>query len=1442
MPAKKIPLSDERYTANQLFDKSPLAIAIVSHPSGKLIYTNPIFENVYDLKSSTVGQTVKDVWTSNSQTVLLSLIEEAYLSGQPAMLAEYRTYNNIEGVSQRECFQWTATPVQTAYSQDIQILLQGVAISRYVEAPKLNDSNKFVLNPTNDYFALSINTGNVGTWYWEVEKDELTWSQEQLNIYGIEPAEFGGNFSSFFSFLFEEDKSRILNLTECHNTSAGEYEYQFRIRRKDGSLRWIQARSRTCFDQHGKIKFIIGTNFDITEQKLTEEQLRQSQKRVQLAMEAGNMYFWEIDLQTGQSIWSDNTARILGIASDYLPKTLTDAQRFNHPEDSHEVQELFSRVLKGEVNKIAYEQRIIHPINGSTIWLQVQGIVEYTEGNAVRLIGVSENISQKKEVQQALLNQQKFTQSVLEASPSLTYIFDLTTRSNTYVSNQITDILGYTAEEISAKGDALLSTLLHPQDISDANKRFQQFLEQEENDVLSAEYRMQHKSGNWIWLYDRARVFQRDIQGTPIQILGVATDITERKQLEKELQEQFDELQNIYQNAPMGLAVVDRELRFLRANDRLAEINGLSIEEHLGNTITDIVPDLAGQVSTILQHVFQTGQPLLNIELNGYTKAEPNKERYWMESWYPLKNGKGDTFAVSVVVEETTERKRAEAEINSLREQLELTIENIPAEVYVFDASRQIRLSNRAARENIHQLTGEYNELGTGLPFLLEMADQKFLYFDENNNPLSSDQTCTSLAFQTARESQAVVKRVEKNNNATKWLMLHSTPLLDETGCVRLVITTATDITATKQAHVLVEESEARFRIVADATPTMVWALHPDGTSKYANKCVLQYFGITEKQYYQASQLDWVHPDDIQQARIAFANGLQHQQAFDVEYRLRRYDGIYHWFLVRVRPSFYPTGELYGFVGSSTDFTDQKQSSLRLELAQKVGRAGFFEWNLLTNKLHVTGILKELLNTVTGLVNLTDWTGRLVPEDYERTRTVLDEAIAQRKTQLTYDLRVQVEDKIRWLAAEATINYNTEGKAIQILGINYDVTDRKQIELALQESEALFRRMSDDSPVWVWRVDSQIRANYANWSMVTYLGLSSPQEFSGYIWEGLTHPDDLITVYETFTEAVKNQQPFSFESRVKNSATGQYEWCLFKGVPNIHEGSFIGFIGTGIHIHHQKTFAEQLEKEVTQRTAELMNVNGELRRSNEYLQQFAYVASHDLQEPLRKIQSFGDILSKQFGQVLSEDGLDLLYRMQNAAKRMSQLVKDLLSYSRLSTHQQPKRPIAISELIKSVLSDFELLIEQTHASITIRELPTIIADPFQIQQLFSNLIGNALKYVAEGTTPEIVLNCRVIPVEQIDLTLISSRPDTHQLTPCYYEFTITDNGIGFDEQYLDRIFGMFQRLVGKSQYEGSGMGLAICKRVIDNHRGFITARSQPGKGSTFIVYLPQSDD
>ncbi len=374
-----------------------------------------------------------------------------------------------------------------------------------------------------------------------------------------------------------------------------------------------------------------------------------------------------------------------------------------------------------------------------------------------------------------------------------------------------------------------------------------------------------------------------------------------------------------------------------------------------------------------------------------------------------------------------------------------------------------------------------------------------------------------------------------------------------------------------------------------------------------------------------------------------------------------------------------------------------------------------------------------------------------------------------------------------------------------------DLTEEIKSKKLLIESEKRFRTLSDKAPVMIWEVDKDKMCTYLNNRWMEYTGLSLEKSLN-LGWFKAVHPDDRAAYLRAVSISFDKREEFRLEYRIRN-AKGDYRWFMNTGAPKfLADGEFIGYIGTLVDIHDIITVEEKLKEK-----------SREIVRSNKELEQFAYVASHDLQEPLRKVLAFGDRLMIKFGDSLGDQGNDYIRRMHNAASRMQTLLNDLLQYSRITTKAGDIQTINLANLIDDILVDLEERINEIEPEIEIGDLPYVEAEPTQMRQLFQNLISNAIKFRKDDHRPLI----KIFSEE--------SEEGSHLIH-------IEDNGIGFDNCYNERIFEQFQRLNGKDDFEGTGMGLAICRKIALRHEGDIFAEAEYGKGSKFTIKLPKFTD
>lgn len=323
------------------------------------------------------------------------------------------------------------------------------------------------------------------------------------------------------------------------------------------------------------------------------------------------------------------------------------------------------------------------------------------------------------------------------------------------------------------------------------------------------------------------------------------------------------------------------------------------------------------------------------------------------------------------------------------------------------------------------------------------------------------------------------------------------------------------------------------------------------------------------------------------------------------------------------------------------------------------------------------------------------------------------------------------------------------------------------------------------------------------------------------------HPDDDFLCDEWLMYFAQGKE-FVCEIRIKELASNIYRYYLLRIIP-IKQGSTITkWVGTFTDIHEQKQVNEILEQKVKDRTRELIQKNIQLENSNHELQQFAWVASHDLKEPLRKIQTFGCLIRDKYLKENNE-GKSYIDRIVKSSERMSALIFDLLNYSRLSIETTFQKT-NLNTIITNILVDLEVIIQEKNAVIKIAQMPEIEVEPTQFRQVFQNLISNALKFTHAHIYPEISITAEVVESKNID-----AKKNDHGE---YCRIVVKDNGIGFDEKYLDKVFTIFQRLNDRNLYEGTGIGMAIAKKIIDKHNGIITARSKENEGASFIMILP----
>ncbi len=445
---------------------------------------------------------------------------------------------------------------------------------------------------------------------------------------------------------------------------------------------------------------------------------------------------------------------------------------------------------------------------------------------------------------------------------------------------------------------------------------------------------------------------------------------------------------------------------------------------------------------------------------------------------------------------------------------------------------------------------------------------------------------------------------------------------------------------------------------------------------------------------------------------------------------------------------------------------------------------------------------------------------------------VFNTGIAYHANEQKCMLEVDNEIKTYWFNFTYKPILDESGKVISILNMAIDVTASVVAKQKLMLAETKLRTAIEVANLGTWEWEPETNLITFNDKLKEWLGINNGNNITAKkIFSLLPYSNTIASKIENALK-YENGGILNIEYTIQQANTGETRVIQSSGKTFFDEQKkpFL-MAGLAQDITMQKLTETELAKKVDLKTEELNTVNNDLTLLNANLEQFVYVASHDLQEPLRKINIFSDMLLKNVANDLNKEGKVYIEKIAKAAKRMSLLINDLLEFSRLSSRDKVFVATDLNKIIKDIVIDYELLISQKNATLSIDVLPVIEAIPLQMNQLFYNLIGNALKFSKNDIEPTIKITSAVLSPEEV--TTYRLNPDYH-----YCSINVLDNGIGFNQKYAHQIFEIFQRLHGKQEFAGTGIGLALVKKIADNHNGMIVTSSNENEGALFKIILP----
>ncbi|GAB2775801.1 hypothetical protein GCM10027275_18690 [Rhabdobacter roseus] len=983
-------------------------------------------------------------------------------------------------------------------------------------------------------------------------------------------------------------------------------------------------------------------------------------------------------------------------------------------------------------------------------------------------------------------------------------------------------MFGYRPEDIGT-GPESWTDRIHPEDQERVLCSIHAVIEQGSTN-WSEHYRFRRADGTYAYILDRGYTIQENQQ--PVRMVGSMMDVTELVELRKERAESELRTQLALQAAGMGAwSVFPLENRVILDAHCQKIFNWPSPEVPLDEVLSCIHPDDAPLILRALRSTFRPRQSTPAII--DYRHIGPlDKKTKWIRlngSVYFNEQGVADHFTGTV--RDISEEKRKDEALRNIERRFQTAFDNAAMGIAISALSGKIILVNKA----LFTITGFTQE---------ELYNENYETITHPDDIVRNREILDTLREGKASSCQFNKRYIRKDGKVI-WVSLNVTLIRGVEGEPDSFFSIIQDITD----EIQLREEQRKLLVLVENSVDLMSILELDGRNSYLNRSGMDLLGFEDKEQVLTTPISELHtpedhafveenvlPTTLRTGRWSGRMVVRHRQSGE---RIPVFNNC-----LRIDDSL--TGQPIAVGAIMRDLRPDIASQQELEKSEKNFRAMIEQAPMAIGLLRGKDLVVESANQLI----LEVW-GKTVDIIGLPIREALPEILGQGFVELlegvyhTGASHFGYETMARLYRngqmEDGYFNYvyapvrEADGTVSGIMVVATEVTQQIQARKDLLESEHRFKLLMEAIAQMTWTSTPEGEVDFYNQRWYSYTGLTF-EETKAWGWQAVVHPDDLPHTLAMYQKSLASGDLFLVENRYRR-ADGEYRWHLNSALPlRDEQGTITMWVGTATDIHNQKQVEAELEKRVAERTEELRKLNISLQQSNQELEQYAYVASHDLQEPLRKIRIFSNLLYDL--PTLPDEVKNKLSKVINSSERMTLLIQGLLEYSRLLKSETQTVSTNLSQILKNVITDFELAIEEKQAQLNIEELPTLEAIPLQMNQLFYNLLSNSLKFIQKDVKPYISIRARLLSPQDLQQYKLA------QTDRSYYEITFSDNGIGFDSQYSQQIFEVFKRLHTRQVYPGSGIGLALCRKIVQNHQGLLLVESELGKGTVFRIVLP----